>query len=380
MNVALAGAQDFSSFKSKKYFSSLDGLRAASIALVLLHHVPRYSGPFIRTLQENGRYGVSFFFVISGFLICTLLLREEETTGAVDLRAFYLRRALRLLPLYYAVLIVQAVLVYRFRQYTPENQALFTYKLPSYVFYYSNWLASATQGPFFQAWSLAVEEQFYVVFGIILAFRSRRFLVGAVLGGLLVKFTAYSLFGPIDADSTVWRVIFSYREPILLRVLAAVALDGQRGYRLFQEWIGWAGMPLGLGLAIGGLLCFHEFRHESYWDAQVLYVLMCLTVICLVVRQSTGLISGRVAVHVGKVSYGIYLLHMFVISAVKKWPWGASPAFCLVASTGVVILLASVVFRYFEQPIIAFYKRNMSPLHQSSAGVTPGEGIKIVPA
>ncbi|HEY2328950.1 MAG TPA: acyltransferase, partial [Verrucomicrobiae bacterium] len=114
--------QTFDDFKASPYFNALDGLRAVSILMVLLHHVPRSSSPhFLNTLQENGRYGVAFFFVISGFLICTLLLREQEKTGRIDLWKFYGRRALRLLPLYYVALLLQAVLVFGLKQYTPEN-------------------------------------------------------------------------------------------------------------------------------------------------------------------------------------------------------------------------------------------------------------------
>src|SRR5207247_11158705 len=98
-----------------------------------------------RMLEEDGRYGVAFFFVISGFLICTLFLREEEKTGKIDLWKFYGRRALRLLPLYYAALSLQAILVFALKQYTPENQALFVEKMPAYLFYYSNWLARSEE-------------------------------------------------------------------------------------------------------------------------------------------------------------------------------------------------------------------------------------------
>jgi len=114
MKRPIPSPQSFDAFRAKSYFDALDGLRAISILLVLFHHVPRYPVQhFLHTLQENGRYGVAFFFVISGFLICTLFLREEQKTGRIDLWKFYGRRALRLLPLYYVALCLQAVLVFR---------------------------------------------------------------------------------------------------------------------------------------------------------------------------------------------------------------------------------------------------------------------------
>jgi len=360
--------QTFDDFKGSARFSALDGLRAISILLVLLHHVPRFASPhFLNTLQENGRYGVAFFFVISGFLICTLLLREQEKTGSIDLWKFYGRRALRLLPLYYAALLLQAVLVFGLKQYTPENQALFVEKLPAYLFYYSNWLATATQGPFFQAWSLAVEEQFYLAFGLLLFFIRCRLVAGVVLSLLVVKYLVYATYGAVDADSTLWRVLFSYREPVLWGVFAAFALNQRRWFDFLQRWLSPIGVVVFLGLMTMGWMCVHLMRHESFADAQLLYLLMTLAVIGFVVRPATPFLDSRIMVQIGQVSYGIYLLHMFVISAVRKLPGGNSPAFCFLFSSVAVIIVASLVYKYFEQPIIAFSKRKLSPLNATVA-------------
>jgi peptidoglycan/LPS O-acetylase OafA/YrhL len=365
MNTAPANIRTFDAFKASSYFNSLDGLRAISIFLVLLHHVPRFRSSLIQTLQENGRYGVSLFFVISGFLICTLLLREEEKTGRLDLWKFYGRRALRLLPLYYLALLLQAFLVFGFQQYSPENRALFAEKLPAYLFYYSNWLTTATQGPFLQAWSLAVEEQFYVAFGLLLVFARRRLVIQATLAALFVKFAVYQTLGTVDTGSTLWRVVFSYREPILFGVLAAFTLNLRRGYEFFLPWLGSARSLPCLTLVTGAWLGVHPMQQESLWDAQLLYLLMTLTMMGLVFRPATPVISGRFATHVGRTSYGTYLLHLFVMSAVKKLPGGSSPALCLSASAIAAVLIASLVHKCLEQPIIAFYKKKLSPLNST---------------
>ena len=218
------GLQSCAGCQDGYYCKALDGLRAVSILMVLFHHAPKYSPQHpLHTLQENCRYGVAFFFVISGFLICTLFLREEENNGRIDLWRFYGRRALRLLPLYYGALLLQAVLVFALKLYTPQNQALFAEKLPAYLFYYSNWLPTATAGPFFQAWSLAVEEQFYLLFGFLFYFAGRRAIAAAVLTAWFVKFLVYQACGPVDVNSTAGRVILSYQEPVLFGVLAALS-------------------------------------------------------------------------------------------------------------------------------------------------------------
>lgn len=208
-------------FFPRKMIPNLDGLRGVAILLVLLHHVPEFhrTNP-LWTLQFNGRLGVSLFFTISGFLIATLFLRESAMHGAVNLKLFYLRRILRLFPLYYLVLAIEAAIVVFSGAYSPENRIIFMDKLPSYLFYFSNWHPLATKGPFFVAWSLAVEEQFYLVFGLLFAFVSRWTVASVCLFLLGAKIVVYN-FTPVAQvyDALPWRVAFSYEEPILLGVL-----------------------------------------------------------------------------------------------------------------------------------------------------------------
>ena len=352
----------FEEFRANNYFGALDGLRALSILMVLLHHVPEFPPGFVRTFQLNGRYGVSFFFVVSGFLICTLLLRERQRTGKIAWGKFYARRALRLLPLYYATLALQCVLVFALKIYSPENQELFRAKLPAYVFYFSNWLSTATQGPFFYAWSLAVEEQFYVGFGLLLWLMSRRRIVGLFLAALAAKFIAFQVFGTIDAQSTMWRVLFSYQEAILWGVLLAFALNN-------RAWYGWTARTFGSGLVLGALalgltvmLWLHPMEAQSTWDAQLLYLGMMLVVASIVVRRRTPILTTPLLLHIGKISYGIYLLHTLVIYAAKRLPAGNDPLLSFLISTPLSVAFASLVYVCFEHPIIAYYKSRLSPL------------------
>lgn len=350
----------FDEFQETRYFAALDGLRGASILLVLLHHVPAFSSPLISTLQKNGGFGVALFFVISGFLICTLLLREERENGKIELLKFFGRRALRLLPLYYATLALHALLIFGFDQFSPENQQLFWDKLPSYLFYHSNWLATATEGPFFFAWSLAVEEQFYLSFGLLLTILPRRYLSAVIGAAVALKFGTYQAFGNVDEGSLFWRILFSYQEAILLGVLLGFALARRHTYERLARFLRpiWSVPALILAAAIW--LWTHPMESQSTWDAQLTYVLMTLIVGGVATRPSIVILSTGFLPYVGRISYGIYLLHMFVVSAVKKTPAGAFPPLVLIFSAVVVIAIASLVYRYFEQPIITFYKQRLA--------------------
>ena len=149
-------------------FGSLDGLRALAVAGVVWHHAgDRGLGP---PIAQRGFLGVDLFFVISGFLITRLLLREQQSLGRIHLRAFFARRALRLMPLYYLVLLVMAVLLGLVWPGAPMAEAYFR-DLPYYATYTSNWIVPGTILAL--SWSLALEEQFYLTWPLVLRFARR---------------------------------------------------------------------------------------------------------------------------------------------------------------------------------------------------------------
>jgi peptidoglycan/LPS O-acetylase OafA/YrhL len=188
----------------------------------------------------------------------------------------------------------------------------------------------------------------------------------------------YELFGNVDVGSTVWRVVFSYQEAILWGVILAFALDRPTSFDRVSQWFAsrWA---LGAASAItAGILLLHRMETQSTWDAQILYVLMTVIVAAVVLRKKTPLLTHPWLVHVGKISYGIYLLHTFVIYAAKKIPALGDPWVCFLVSAPLSIALASVVYRCFEQPIITYYKRRFSPL-KNPAGRTEAAAETMPP-
>lgn len=122
-------------FRNRRIFGSLDGLRALSVVAVIWHHT---TGPHVSALLASGPHGVTLFFAISGFLIVTLLLRERDRAGRIDLKAFYIRRSLRIFPLYYAVIAVYTLLVCVVERNNPVGREFFN-NLPFFLIYTSNW-------------------------------------------------------------------------------------------------------------------------------------------------------------------------------------------------------------------------------------------------
>ncbi|GEM_PF-831287 len=341
-------------FLASTFFQNLDWLRGISILLVLFHHVPPLGESIFRTLQMNGRYGVALFFSISGFLICSLLLREERKNGRINLIHFYIRRSLRLFPLYYAVLFVYVLLVFVFGQFSPENQSLFKQRFISHLFYFSNLTTVLATGPFFFSWSLAVEEQFYLFFSQFMRWFNRRHLTLLLAGALFSKILIFNA-GWISEDdpNLIWRIVFSYREPILMGVLLAFALNAKQGFWVFKSFLS-RPVILGLtGLTTVAMLLTIQFSHYTALTSQLLYLLMTVSIGGCAIRPNVPVLGNRLLNHIGKISYGIYLLHVLVIIAVKTRisvePW---TVFCL-SATGVVIL-ESLVYRYFEYPILKY--------------------------
>jgi peptidoglycan/LPS O-acetylase OafA/YrhL len=175
---------------------SLDGMRAASIGFVLLSHLslsapedlPASSGLHFY-LTNAGQLGVRVFFVISGFLITTLLLRELESTGSVSLKSFYMRRAFRIMPVFYAFLLVAflgsmlGLVSAGAREFLGAATYLANYTRP-------HWGIGHT-------WSLAVEEQFYLIWPGLLVFvgTRRAFLTAAAMLLAAPIFRVLSLLG-----------------------------------------------------------------------------------------------------------------------------------------------------------------------------------------
>lgn len=166
----------------KRGIPSLDGLRAISIAFVLLAHLSftRDFPSFGRDLElaRFGTFGVRIFFVISGYLITSLLLKELDSTGTLSLRRFYFRRAMRLFPAAYAMIAVVAAL-------TPVPPADLAAAL-TYTMNYRFGVNSMPSWNLGHLWSLAVEEQFYLIWPFLLCVLRRRRSVILLLGCLLI--------------------------------------------------------------------------------------------------------------------------------------------------------------------------------------------------
>jgi peptidoglycan/LPS O-acetylase OafA/YrhL len=332
-------------FQHTRHFPSLDGLRALGVLAVIWHHVVNPSGPW-------GFFGVSLFFGLSGFLITTLLLRERADVGYVSLGNFYMRRALRIFPLYYAVLAAYTVLVLVTEPRSGPGQQFFGH-LPYFLTYTSNWFVDPhprSRVIFYFAWSLATEEQFYLLWPSVVRF-GRRWQQPVVFMTLLLLIDQaaewYSARTPASAHVLPLRIATSVAAPICLGCLAAYATDRPGSFRPIAASLGrkWASLLLMFlllpAVALGAPLLLTHL------------LLVLLVVSCCVqpAHLLSPLLANRMVRYIGSISYGMYLMHMLAFNATRRllpvnWQ---SPAVTYIAVVMVTVLVAGVSFRTYER-------------------------------
>lgn len=369
MELVLADltAPSFSDFSRVRFFGSLDGLRALSILGVLWTHVWYVSGlEYYNRLQhypvlKMGAFGVDVFFGISGFLITTLLLRERSKNGTISLRDFYLRRSLRIWPLYYATLGIYVLLVI-FLQRGTGRDGIFFHFLPGYLTFTYTWFAGwAASGAVFNfAWSLSVEEQFYVVWALVL--RILRGLLPAVVMILMIFLRLSVHFNVLQnfilKDSLLWRIAAGISVPICLGAILAQILHSEKGFRILRPILGskWAA-ALWILLLLASLV-----PRQPFWQ-MIQWFLVAAVVGSCVIREDNTLapfLRFRPLAYIGLVSYGMYLLNTLVLDVVNpvmnriglRHPLLKFPVF--VAAT---VLVAGISYRFFETPFLRLKER-----------------------
>lgn len=313
-----------------KYMPELDGLRAVAVGAVMLYHLNPRSDWF-----SLGWTGVVLFFVLSGFLITGILVDSAGAPAA--LAGFYARRALRILPIYYLSLVV--VTIWAAVHHEPLSD------LRYYLTYTQNYLLGATDfRPAFplllnHTWSLAVEQQFYVLWPLVaLRLRPRRLLAVAV--ALLVLATALRAL-----------ILFDLRSPGLIYTSLPTQMDSLAAgaalailVRVVPDPRSLARPALGLMAAAGAVLLvlihadgLAAFWHMETWGSEPLDIPF-LTLLALlfsgllavsVLGSPSGLLPSllRLALprHLGRISYGLYMYHFPAYFLVDRLIWGYLP-------------------------------------------------------
>lgn len=341
---------------SKEYrIRGFDALRAFSVALVILSHVgiiAAAQAPLWKSFFSvfNANYGVKTFFVLSGFLITTLLAQEFDRSGSVNVPAFMLRRAFRILPLYFLVIAIISVLVYLG---VAENKP--TARILSSTLLYNFISRSDDVSYLSHLWSLAVEEQFYLFWPLICwALMARRWLLSAFAIGIvcLCCFAKMKLGGG-TFESTYyperWTIPAIY--PIMIGSFAALTIDPFRWLARSLPFLALSLLAISIPL-IAGMTPFREI--VSTCGIAGLIGWIYLNQSNLAVRA----LDWRPLAYIGQISYGLYVWQGFFTG---NGPYRPPPFlnFPLDPMKGALITIPVAVLSYhlFEQPLIDIRKR-----------------------
>ena len=236
-----AAAGHHHAFLHTRFFSSLNGIRCLCCLAVIKEHVFwSWGGP---RLGELGFLGVDLFFAISGFLIVTLLIRERERRGTISLKKFYMRRTLRIFPIYYLLIATVFLAYLAVSPWAPNGLKYYGWAIPVLLIYLQD-VIRVPLGSFFHCWSLAMEEQFYLFWPTVEKYSSRLGWA-LILGGMLLINQGIN-FGVFDglitqiygADGTNMPIFGATFTPILLGVSLAYLLRNPRTYSFMYRFSG----------------------------------------------------------------------------------------------------------------------------------------------
>lgn len=355
----------FEALLARKHLPGLDGLRAIAVAVVMVFHAQTSriltTTGFARFF--SGGLGVTLFFVLSGFLITHLLLREHQHSGTISLHSFYLRRTLRIWPAYYVFLVVALIL-----QKWPGGAGL-----SAALFYHNYYLSAdwpARASSLTHTWSLSVEEQFYLAWPLLclLLFRRSRRTALVAVTTLVVGVGVWRSIGYLALQLGWHHAAFatdSRFDSLAIGGLLGIACTSPRFCQLAARSARWAWVPL---LVVAGIYWLDTQPDDFTATAgfTVIPLLMALLIVQLMqlsTRRWWSWLEHPITRYIGRISYPLYLYHPLAQNL--SWRlrdagvriWGPRQ---FLVSVMIAIGLASVSYYVIEGPFLAL-KRRLSP-------------------
>ena len=353
-----------------KYLPSIDSLRALAVLAVIIYHVDVNYLP-------GGFLGVDLFFVLSGYLISSLIIKEYRKTGSLNLYNFYIRRARRLLPAVYFMITVGLVIMVLFNEVLLRKShldAIFGYIYSSnwwYIFHKLDYFDSfGAQSPFKHLWSLAIEEQFYMIFPLLFLLVNRKkkskdgtyklnknFLY-VVLGLILVSLIAHILLFDINNISRIYFGTDTRAFSLLVGVVGAILYPMERLHAKVtpqQNMIYSVVSLVSIATLITVMIYTSEYNTLLYRGGFLLVAILGLIVIISSGKQHTlmsRLLSFKPVVFIGKISYSLYLWHFPVLVLTTPVSEIGNPNIIFVILRVILtFILATASYVFVETPI-----------------------------
>ena len=356
--------------KKTKYLPSIDSLRAIAVIAVIIYHIDANYLP-------GGFLGVDLFFVLSGYLISSLILKEYKSTGTVNLYNFYVRRARRLLPAVYFMITVVLIIITLFNGVLLKKSyldALFGYIYSSnwwYIFHKLDYFDSfGSQSPFKHLWSLAIEEQFYMFFPLIFLIFNRKSksnngnsklnknFIYVVLSLILVSLIAHILLFDINNINRIYFGTDTRAFSLLVGVVGAILypMDRLSERTTKKDNMIYSIVSLvSILVLIGIMINTSEYNTWLYRGGFLLVAIIGLIIIISSGRQYTfmsKLLSFKPFVFIGKISYSLYLWHFPILVVTTPVSEIGNPnLFYVTLRIVLIFLVATGSYMFVETPI-----------------------------
>lgn len=342
------------------YFPTLDGLRFLAFLLVFVHHLPTAPLWILRVLSHHGWVGVHLFLFLSAFLLTTILRKEYEQTGRISIFNFYVRRGLRIWPLYFAFCVAMLGVQWFGRPDQPVDWLRFL-GLLVFLDNVLTGLIGYNEMPYVaHLWTIALEEQFYLFLPLALLkwLKDPVRLLRALFFIWLLFVGVRLLCVSLDAEHPfIWTSVFSADSLILGTALGAIRLPSLKS----PHRVTWLVLPGAVLLFCG---VFLEPVYSIGWHQAVFFSLVALGAACVVLA---GLLSPWFSflglpplAYLGKISFGLYIFHLLGIALggeladafeVSSW-WGL--AFLSLSCT---FLMAMASYELFEKHFLKLKRR-----------------------
>jgi peptidoglycan/LPS O-acetylase OafA/YrhL len=365
------------------YVGSLDGFRAVAVAMVMgWHSMGPVSGAVAHTFE--GWLGVSAFFVLSGFLITSLLLQERADQGGFDLKKFYVRRCLRIWPAYYTLIL--AVVLLRPAENPPSAARFPLVFLTNYAIIF-RW--GDIGHDLRHLWSVAVEEQFYLLWPLALRLSGKRALPFTAITLCVAGIWRTTLLRSGGGEFWLMRGLDTRLDELLLGCLAAIVWASPHWRARLGAWLGGGWTPLVLVGALGVVSSSHyrsilAGKQLDIWAWVVrppLFAgLIALLILALVANPTSPLARGLarpLPVWLGRLSYSLYLWHLLAFAAwdgtVCRWLPSWLAGYALLGECGrlaMSLLLATACYYFVERPFLNWKKSWQSLAAQGRASTS----------
>ncbi|MBP1224038.1 acyltransferase family protein [Flavobacterium sp. 1355] len=333
--------------QKKIFFNGLNELRAFAALLVIFHHIELFKNRdhtaslldikyFSYFIEKAGKNGVYLFFVLSGFLITFLLLKEKEKLNTIQFKKFYLRRIFRIWPLYYLIILIGFVIIpflahtfdiFKNESYyyslisNPENYSiksilLYILFLPNVAI--QNFLVAGCS----QSWSVGVEEQFYIIWPFLIFITTRKKLLWAFFTLLLFFIFCHLLYQPFIFSKITSIIGFKLTIiPLIHNILIlfpfefmAIGAIGAYVFYYYNEtivfWTKFGFVYMFTLFAIFILMFFHVI--PLYFQSVMLSIVFLCLILITINDKNNYTFRNKYLSNIGKISYGVYMFHPFI--------------------------------------------------------------------